>query len=507
MSGPRGEPILCWLQKAARMVVVITRNVSASGDRCLRTVQVAPAPLDQFAGVLRSERAEELLTTAGRARELLAGRVVWNVNSTASGGGVAEMLRVLLAYGQGAGVDTRWLVLDGNPNFFSITKRLHNLLHGAPGDGGFLGEAERSTYEGTLGAHRNDLRRRIRPGDIVLLHDPQTAGLVEVLQNAGAHVVWRCHVGTDLSNANTELAWAFLRPYVELADAFVFSQAAYFPTWVPVERRYVIAPSIDPFSAKNTSLSADVVARVLRLVGLEENGAGLDPVEVTGRTGVRSVVQNRTGLVFGGLPPPPSDSPLVVQVSRWDRLKGMSGVMTAFTEFVAESDPAVHLLLVGPAVDGVADDPEGAVVLRECSQTWEQLPAALRRRVHLVRVPMQDLGENAVIVNAVQRRASVVLQKSLAEGFGLTVTEAMWKARPVVAGAVGGIPEQIESGVHGLLVDPLDLNECGQAIIELLGDSDRASRLGVAAQARVRETFLGDRHLGQYVALFQELLG
>ena len=186
-------------------------------------------------------------------------------------------------------------------------------------------------------------------------------------------------------------------------------------------------------------------------------------------------------------------------------MKDMTGVLTGFAEHV---DPALdaHLLLSGPAVTGVADDPEAADVLDECMAVWRSLPHAARSRVHLACTPMADPDEAAAIVNAIQRHAAVVVQKSLAEGFGLTVAEAMWKARPIVASAVGGIVDQIEHGEHGLLVDdPLDLDAFGERVAELLRDRETAERLGERARARAAEEFLGDRHLDQYGALLQQL--
>jgi len=388
-----------------------------------------------------------------------------------------------------------------------LTKRLHNFLHGSPGDGGLLGLDEHSLYASVLADHHADLLQRVRPGDVVLLHDPQTAGLVDVLREAGALVIWRCHIGANRSTEHTEQGWDFLRRYVENADALVFTRAQYAPDWVSPQRLQVIAPSIDPFSLKNCELKPAEVDRILRTVGLAPDGRDEDSVPFQGRDGSSHTVRRHLSLTGGASEPPPGDAPLVVQVSRWDRLKDMAGVMMAFAHHVAETQPTAHLLLVGPDVSGVADDPEGAEVLAECVEHWEQLPVDVRRRVHLVRVPMDDLDENAIIVNAIQRRAAVVVQKSLAEGFGLTVTEAMWKGRPMVAGAVGGIPDQIESGVHGVLVDPRDLQACGEAVCGLLADPDRASTLGESAHDRVRRQFLGDRHLSQYIKLFGQLSG
>ena len=190
-----------------------------------------------------------------RARSLLQGRTVWNVNATATGGGVAEMLQALLAYSRGAQIDTRWLVLDGTPDFFQLTKRIHNHLHGSAGDAGRLGDEQRKIYERVLADNLANLREQIRAGDIVILHDPQTAGLVAGLLDTGAHVVWRCHVGRDTPTELTDGAWDFLRPYVEPAEAVIFSRQVYAPDWVDASRLWVIPPSLDPFSTKNRDLT------------------------------------------------------------------------------------------------------------------------------------------------------------------------------------------------------------------------------------------------------------
>jgi trehalose synthase len=211
--------------------------------------------------------------------------------------------------------------------------------------------------------------------------------------------------------------------------------------------------------------------------------------------------------VLGG-DPPPADVPLVVQVSRWDRLKDMAGVMEGFVRAAGRSTMAdAHLMLAGPEVSGVSDDPEGADVLAECRDAWLRLPDEVRDRVHLTCIPMDDADENAVIVNALQRHAAVVVQKSLVEGFGLTVTEAMWKARPVVASRLGGIQDQISDGRDGLLVDdPYDIEEFAGVLRRVVEDPELAARLGTAAHARVLSEFLGDRHLAQYVDLFGRLV-
>jgi trehalose synthase len=192
-------------------------------------------------------------------------------------------------------------------------------------------------------------------------------------------------------------------------------------------------------------------------------------------------------------------------VSRWDGLKDPLGVIKGFVEHVAP-DLHAHLVLAGPSVEAVADDPEGAAVLQECGEAWSALPEEIASRVHLACLPMEDGGENAAIVNALQRRADVVVQKSLAEGFGLTVAEAMWKARPVVASRIGGIQDQVTDGSTAILVEPTDLEQYGSAVSRLLNNGDEAEAMGMEAQRRVRDKFLAPRHLTQYLELLQRLL-
>lgn len=472
----------------------------------MQEVLVQAIPLVRLEALLAPPRVERLRRYVRRAQHVLDGRVVWNVNATAQGGGVAEMLQALLAYARGAGVDTRWVTLHGDGTFFPITKRIHNLLHGSPGDGGSLGAAERAHYDEITEANLAALRDRVRPGDIVLLHDPQTAGLVAGVRALGAAAVWRCHIGRDTTNELTDVGWAFLRGYLADADGFIFSRREYVPDWVPAGRVSVIPPSLDPFTAKNGPLGPADVAATLRAAGLVETATATGSLAFTRRDGTRGSVRVRRGLLQDG-GTIPGDAPLVLQVSRWDRLKDMAGVLAGFVEHLAAFPPDAHLLLAGPAVEGVTDDPEGAEVLAECLSVWQDLPAAARARVHLACLPMDDVDENAHLVNALQRHAAVVVQKSLVEGFGLTVTEPMWKARPVIASAVGGIQDQIEDGVSGVLLhDPYDRGAFGEQVARVLHDPQLAAQLGAAARASVLDRFLGDRHLIQYVDLFGLLL-
>jgi trehalose synthase len=433
----------------------------------------------------------------------MAGGRLWNVNSTASGGGVVELLASLVSHARGAGIDARWLVIEGDARFFEITKRIHNRLHGAPGDDGLLGDPELTHYQAVLDGNAKALLDTVRPGDVVILHDPQTAGIAPWLVEAGIATVWRCHVGSDASNGWTDEAWAFLRPMVEAAHMLVFSRQAYVPKWVRPERVSIIPPSIDPFSLKNMELPPASLPVLLGQIGLMPMPPGAAPTYTSaeGRPGRLG----RRARIIGDELPTPLDGHLVVQVSRWDRLKDMHGVLAGFADAVAGLDGA-EVALVGPAVDGVTDDPEGAQILSECTAAWEALPARARAHVRLVVLPMDDLEENAVMVNAIQRASAVIVQKSLAEGFGLTVAEGMWKGKAIVASRVGGITDQVTPDTGILLDDPTDLSAFAGALASLLADPVRVAELGANARRRVVDQFLGDRHLLDYAALIEELL-
>jgi len=466
-------------------------------------VPIAPLPTERFRAVLDDASYGELLALRRDAQELLRGRAVWCVNSTARGGGVAEMLASLLAFTRGAGIDTRWVVVGGDADFFRITKRLHNRLHGAEGDGGPLGPAELVAYQRALAPAARALEARVRPGDIVLLHDPQTAGLVAPMRARGAHVVWRAHIGLDTPNGLVREAWDFLRPLLDDAEALVFSRRRFVWSGLEGRRVAIIAPSIDVFSPKNQKLTSRAVHAILAAAGLQRDAEHC-AARFVREDGTPGRVERRAQVIE--VAPLSGDERIVTQVSRWDRLKDPVGVLNGFARHAHGCEDA-HLVLAGPAVDAVSDDPEGGEVLAEVVAAWRSLPGGARRRVHIACLPMDDAEENAAIVNALQTRADVVVQKSLAEGFGLTVAEAMWKGRPVVASAVGGIQDQIVDGETGILLrDPADLAAFGDAVGGLLADPELASRLGVAGADSVRERFLEPRHLAQWVAVLRQLL-
>jgi trehalose synthase len=466
----------------------------------MHEVPVLARPADRlraFAGAEVGRRFDEQLRDASVR---LANRTVWHINSTAEGGGVAELLRSTLGYLANDGIRIRWLVIDGDPEFFAITKRIHNRLHGDLGDGGALADDERDHLAAIARANLEAAASLVQPGDVVVLHDPQPLGMVTGLKEAGASVVWTCHVGIDAANDITRSAWEFLRDDLQAADAATFTRDAYVWDGLDDLRVAVIPPCIDPESRKNVVLDPADVAAVVNAAGLiEPQGSGA--ATFLREDGTTAPITHRARMVEDA--PAPAGAPLVVQVSRWDALKDPVGVMHGFAE-----DPDLdeaHLIIAGPAPSSVADDPEAADVLDDVEAVRPELSEDDRRRVHLANLPTDDVEENAIIVNALQRRADVVVQKSLAEGFGLTVTEAMWKERPLVAARVGGIQDQIEDGVNGLLVDPRDLTGFGNAVQSLLEDRDRADALGRAAGQSVRARYLPPEYLGAYLELFAAL--
>ena len=462
-------------------------------------VPIGIRPAEQLRSMGRGAATSRYDALVHEVKERLAGRMVWHISATSEGGGVAELLRANLGYLMAQGISARWLVIEAEPDFFEITKRIHNRLHGALGDGGPLGPRERRRYDEVLASQLGEIRSEVHTGDIVVVHDPQPAGLIPGLDGCGATVVWTCHVGVDLANDIARSAWAFLIDDVRAACAATFTRRAY--VWEGLEGVTVdlIPPCIDPLSLKNVPLELPEVTSILWSAGiLEGSHAGVGSPR---RNGAQGAIRHRAQMVEEV--PAPQDASLVVQVSRWDALKDPVGVMTGFAEIPNLED--AHLILAGPAPSSVADDPEAVDVLEDLRTRWTGLRETVRRRVHIANLPVNDVEENAVVVNALQRRADVVAQKSLAEGFGLTVTEAMWKARPVVASAIGGIRDQIDDGVHGRLVDPRDLTAFGCAIESVLGDRAEAASLGEAAKRRVEDRFLPTHYLSGYLQLFLTL--
>ncbi|MBU0600447.1 glycosyltransferase [bacterium] len=371
--------------------------------------------------------------------ERLKGKVVQHVNSTPVGGGVAEILNRMVPLLKELGVDTRWDVIKGGEQFFEVTKRFHNALHGRPV------EITGHDFDIFMETSQENIKEVNTYGDILFIHDPQPIALVK--KRSDNKWIWRCHI--DVSNPNRQV-WKFLMDFISRYDSVVFS-APGFSQRLPI-RQFLISPSIDPLSDKNKELPQETINAVLNKYGI------------------------------------PKDKPILTQISRFDRLKDPIGVIEAYQQVKRYID--CQLILAG---GGATDDPEGIEVLEEVKEKARQ-----DKDIHILLLPQND-----IVVNALQRASDVIIQKSLKEGFGLTVAEALWKAKPVVASNVGGIPLQIKHKYSGLLCHSIE--GAAFAIKQLLNSPEYAKKLGENGREHIRDNFLLTRHLRDYMLLFLSL--
>ena len=405
----------------------------------MQTEAAARIPLQQYSPILGQQQIDELRVLAAP----LKGRTVQMVNSTAVGGGVAEILNRLVPLAQELDIPIRWDVLTGGDDFYAVTKAFHNALHGAPY------AAPRRDLDIFLAY--NDLnRKRLRfDCEFTVIHDPQPAALIDARKDGASHWIWRCHI--DLSRPNLDV-WNFLSPYVSRHDGAIFSSPQ-FARQLPIPQ-YLFYPSIDPLSEKNRDLDSSFIDEVL-------SRYKIDP-----------------------------ERPILTQISRFDRLKDPVGVVRAYRIVKRYFD--CQLVLAG---GGASDDPEGSVVLQETLHE-----AGGDADVHVIELPAAAPLE----VNALQRASTIVLQKSLREGFGLTVAEALWKKKPVVASAVGGIPTQIIHKHTGMLAHSVE--GTAYQIRFLLSHPEIAARLGENGHQHVKENFVITQNLKNYLVLFLSLL-
>jgi trehalose synthase len=456
----------------------------------LRDVEIAPKPISRLLHFVGFDRLADVRDSLRAARASLGGRPVWHVSQSSTRGGVAELLHANLPYQLAEGINCRWTVLDTNDEFRDFVKELYYCLCGvlpsmAEGDL----EHGRALYEAECRRNAALIMETAHPETIFAIHDHQAAGLLPILRDAGYTMIWRIHVSAQTGNDAARHAWDFLRPYVANAHASVASTADAMPPDLVAGRRYVLSPSIDPLAVKNMPLDANVPpAHIAARAGVLESpsSGGADHEQL-----VDLLIRN-PAVVVRSKGPIPLNVPLVTQVSRWDKVKDIPGVIRAFVEYTDPTSGA-HLALVGP---DTSRDSRGDEVFRQCLKLWSGLVPARRERVHLIQLPVANQSEHALTVNAIQRQSTVIAQKSFAEGFGLTVTEAAWKGRPVVASPVGGIRDQVQHGKTGLLLSqPNDLEGLGAAIDGLLADANYAESLGRNAHDHVRSNFLVDSEL------------
>lgn len=390
--------------------------------------------LFDYREVVGPDIIEELTIMASHVGD----RSIKMVNSTQVGGGVAEMLHRIVPLLNEMGLQVTWDVIEGNPEFFEITKRFHNALQGQEDR---FNEADLAAY---LSCNHENARKLTFDEDLVVIHDPQPAALILSKPNRKNKWVWRCHI--DLSRPNPQL-WQFLRPYVEQYDAAIFSSALFSPELTIPQYRFY--PSIDPLDDKNRELKTDYVESVFAKYGI------------------------------------PRDKPVVTQISRYDPWKDPVGVVKAFK--MARKYVDARLLLVG---DKAADDPESDKILKMVKETAGEDPD-----IHILLFNPSVATE----INAFQRGSDIVLQKSIREGFALTVSEALWKRRAVIGGAAGGIPAQVIDGYTGLLVHSVE--GASLAIRTLLNRPNYAQELGENGRQRVRDEFLITKNLKRYLLL------
>jgi len=388
--------------------------------------------IEEYIPIVGQSVIDDLRLLSGRLKD----KVVQHVNSTAVGGGVAEILSRMVPLLKEGGVDTRWDLIKGGEDFFEVTKKFHNVLHGRQD------ELTQRDFDVFMATSQKNIDEVNIYGDIVFIHDPQPIALIKKKsQNKWA---WRCHI--DVSNPNQKV-WDFLMQFIPNYDAAVFS-APGFSQRLSI-RQFLIAPSIDPLSDKNRELPEEEINAVLAKYGIKK------------------------------------DKPIITQISRFDRLKDPLGVIEAYLRVKEHVD--CQLILAG---GGASDDPEGVQVYEEVKEK-----AKLDKDIHILLLPQNDLE-----VNALQTASTVIIQKSIREGFGLTVAEALWKAKPVVASNVGGIPLQITHKYSGLLCHSIE--GAAFAIKQLLNSPDYAKKLGQNGREHIRNNFLLTRHLREYLLLF-----
>ncbi|MEJ2109201.1 MAG: glycosyltransferase [Acidobacteriota bacterium] len=448
---------------------------------------------------------QDLRNEAGEFRRQMGGRSVLMVNSTSQGGGVAEMLPKFVSILNQLGIPARWIVMGSeDPAFFRLTKRIHNMIHGVGnGSNEFTGEDRRLfEHEGELNAEA--LRSILAPDDLLVIHDPQPLALGAILKKClKIPAIWRCHIGLDELLPSSRSAWEFLKPYITVFDHNVFSADEYIPEYIR-DRSSVIYPAIDPLSSKNCRLRAEQTVSILHNAGLAVNPYSL-PAAPLHEKAKRLQPDGSFGPAYSPDEIGFLHRPVVSQISRWDRLKGFQPLLDGFVLLKKDGSrkgvslngnqrrrlELLRLVMVGPDPDSIQDDPEGCEVLSDLCDRYIHLEPEIQKDVVLLALPMHNRDRNALMVNAIQTASSIVVQNSIREGFGLTLTEAMWKGTPVVGSSACGLRQQIRDYVHGRVVahpdDPLDV---AQVLEQILYADDELDLWTRNARMRVHQEFL-----------------
>ncbi len=485
----------------------------------IELVEIPGGPsLEEYAtSMLLTDAVEDLRATVGPLVPRLAGRTVWMVNSTARGGGVAEMLPRVVGVLNEIGVATKWVVIGTKKvAFFDLTKRMHNLIHGSGEPA--LSPADLALYDEVSTDLAGEFQGWLGPRDVLFIHDPQPAGMGAKVKDAlGLRGVWRCHIGLDRDLPQTRVAWGLLEPYVTRYERAVFTAAEYVPAALK-DRATLIRPALDPFGYKNREFSVSELVSILVSAGLARAEGEVLPAPFSRRAerlqpdGTFRVATepDDLGIFF---------RPTITQISRWDRLKGWKPLLDGFVELKRSGpgtgDPGLRqtiaearLLMGGPEPAAVADDPEAKEVLEELRATFLALPAEIQRDVALLSLPMSSHRENQLMVSALQYSSTIVVQNSVQEGFGLTVTEAMWKGTPLVVSSACGIRQQVRPGIDGTMVrDANDPSQIAAALRSVLGDPAGRARMARNARRRVRDEFLIFNQVKQNVKLLADLVG
>jgi trehalose synthase len=498
------------------------RGRTAGQVRVARRIEIRGVrSLDDYAEyAYLAQSVEALRQEAEAVSKRLAGRTVWMVNSTARGGGVSELLPGMVAHLRELGVATEWVVIETEETeFFRFTKRIHNLIHG--NDGNRLTREDRDLFEAVNRANADVLAGELKDGDVLVVHDPQPLPLAGMLrERLDLTALWRCHIGLDDDTPGTESVWSFLEPYADPYDHAIFSAPEYVPPYFE-GRSSIIYPALDPLSPKNRPLPMRSLVTILRRAGL------LDIAAPNAEQSYAHVAKRlQADGSFGPATQPDEPGllvrPIVLQVSRWDRLKGFLPLMQGFERFrerVAEHRAAdaieerrlhlARLVLAGPDPEAIADDPEGQQVLDELRDEYTRCRPDVRDDIVLLALPMQDATENALIVNALQRVSTVIAQNSLREGFGLTITEAMWKGVPVLTNSQAcGPRQQVRDNMDGRMIpDPADADCIAETLLSMLSRRERLESWGRSAQRRVHDHFLIHSQLQHWLRLLGRLAG